>query len=555
MATGIYFHGSLQLLANDGTPLALGKVETFVPGTALSVHKATYQDAALTTPHPWPVTLNGNGRAAIFLGAGAYDIVIKDAGGNEMAQLLGFAGAGISVTVVATSAASYTPTFGGAGQILILVDASAANATVNLPAISANDLGKTITVKKTDASAFTVTVDGNGGELIDASLTRVLRTQQASVTVMEAATNWPVIAQTVGFGEDPSVCQGRLTLTSGNPFPTVDVVNGNRIFYTPEIGNLIALYTGAGWAQYEFSELEINLTNTPVLSGMLYDVCVKDVGGAATLTTNAWRYAGQAITGATNATPIVITSNAHGLSNGDEAYVSGVEGNLAANGSWIVANVTANTFELVGSAGSGAYTAGGWMSARKSTGLIVRQNGVQVLTSDRTSRVVGTFLSTSTQSTSDAITARLLANLYRPIGKDLRYLVAQNSYNYSTATWRLANNDNSAKFTVVVPMARHLTRVDYNVSSSNASADSRSAGIGLNRTTGPVTGSRIDEQTLIIGAVGVEHHAYYEAALVPGSHVLAPLEIATGTVNTTTWYGDNNTPTINQQGFFGRVWV
>lgn len=61
------------------------------------------------------------------------------------------------------------------------------------------------------------------------------------------------------------------------------------------------------------------------------------------------------ITGATNATPIVVTSAGHGLSNGDEIVVLRVNGNQAANGVFTVANVTANTFELVGSVGDGAY--------------------------------------------------------------------------------------------------------------------------------------------------------------------------------------------------------
>lgn len=65
------------------------------------------------------------------------------------------------------------------------------------------------------------------------------------------------------------------------------------------------------------------------------------------------------ITGATNASPIVVTSAAHGLSNGQTIVVSHVEGNRAANGTWVVANVTTNTFELQGSTGDGTYTTGG----------------------------------------------------------------------------------------------------------------------------------------------------------------------------------------------------
>lgn len=71
------------------------------------------------------------------------------------------------------------------------------------------------------------------------------------------------------------------------------------------------------------------------------------------------------ITGATNATPIVITSTAHGFTNGQLVYVERVGGNTAANGRRLVANVAANTFELqdpttgLNVAGNGAYTSGG----------------------------------------------------------------------------------------------------------------------------------------------------------------------------------------------------
>jgi hypothetical protein len=53
-----------------------------------------------------------------------------------------------------------------------------------------------------------------------------------------------------------------------------------------------------------------------------------------------------AITGATNATPIVVTMPAHGFVNDEYIAGSNVGGNLAANGNFQVKNKTANTFEL-----------------------------------------------------------------------------------------------------------------------------------------------------------------------------------------------------------------
>lgn len=66
-----------------------------------------------------------------------------------------------------------------------------------------------------------------------------------------------------------------------------------------------------------------------------------------------------AITGASNASPIVITAASHGLETGDMVTVASVGGNTAANGDWEVRVLTVNTFELKGSTGNGAYTTGG----------------------------------------------------------------------------------------------------------------------------------------------------------------------------------------------------
>lgn len=80
----------------------------------------------------------------------------------------------------------------------------------------------------------------------------------------------------------------------------------------------------------------------------------------------------KAITNASNASPIVITSNAHGYTNGQVVTIYGVGGNQAANGTWVVGNATASGFALCGNwdgacqapaSGSGAYTAGGFASA------------------------------------------------------------------------------------------------------------------------------------------------------------------------------------------------
>ena len=65
------------------------------------------------------------------------------------------------------------------------------------------------------------------------------------------------------------------------------------------------------------------------------------------------------ITDATNASPIVVTAASHGLEEDDIVFISGVAGNTAANGTWRIAYIDANSFSLDGSEGNAAYTSGG----------------------------------------------------------------------------------------------------------------------------------------------------------------------------------------------------
>lgn len=65
------------------------------------------------------------------------------------------------------------------------------------------------------------------------------------------------------------------------------------------------------------------------------------------------------ITGATNASPIVITSAAHGLMTGQRVMIKDVVGNTAANETWKITVISSSTFSLDGSTGNASYTSGG----------------------------------------------------------------------------------------------------------------------------------------------------------------------------------------------------
>ncbi|MHC1773502.1 MAG: hypothetical protein AB9907_17540 [Flexilinea sp.] len=68
--------------------------------------------------------------------------------------------------------------------------------------------------------------------------------------------------------QKPEVCQGRLTLASGEPFPAADINAQNTLYFTPCLGNKISLFSEEnGWGTWPFSQL------SAVLTGLRPDCC------------------------------------------------------------------------------------------------------------------------------------------------------------------------------------------------------------------------------------------------------------------------------------------
>lgn len=80
----------------------------------------------------------------------------------------------------------------------VLVDASGGAFTVNLLAAATAMAGFTITIKKVDTSANTVTIDGNGSETIDGALTYVIGGIYQDVTLISDGTNWRIKQRYIG---------------------------------------------------------------------------------------------------------------------------------------------------------------------------------------------------------------------------------------------------------------------------------------------------------------------------------------------------------------------
>lgn len=104
--------------------------------------------------------------------------------------------------------------------------------------------------------------------------------------------------------------------------------------------------------------------NGDVIIGKNGSLALQDGGGNEVGWLGVQADAAKAVTGATNATPVVVTVAAHGYETGDTVFITGVLGNTAANGYRIIESTGVNTFAItdldgVDVAGSGAYTTGG----------------------------------------------------------------------------------------------------------------------------------------------------------------------------------------------------
>lgn len=104
-----------------------------------------------------------------------------------------------------------------------------------------------------------------------------------------------------------------------------------------------------------------------------------------------------AITAASQTNPIVITSTAHGLTTGARVTITGVGGNTAANGTWIITRQTADTFSLDGSTANGAYTTGGTWNVTGLYGYEITALGVDGYEAGEVYQVLLVYAISSTQ--------------------------------------------------------------------------------------------------------------------------------------------------------------
>lgn len=198
----------------------------------------------------------------------------------------------------------------------------------------------------------------------------------AGNTNVTAASNPGVITITTSgthkFSTGDSVTiTGVVGNTAANGTWTITVINTTQFSLDGSSGN--GAYVSGGYVAYAYI---VNLARTGQPANGSIDFARSSVDCAVNETPfklavkgGIFKYGDRCvytnnidktITGASSATPIAITVTAHGYKTGDSVTIVGVGGNTAANGTWTIAVVDANTFTLNTSTWvSGAYTSGG----------------------------------------------------------------------------------------------------------------------------------------------------------------------------------------------------
>lgn len=298
--------------------------------------------------------------------------------------------------------------------------------------------------------------------------------------------------------------QGRLALAPGE-IAIADVAGATALYYTPAIGNRVPLFTGHVWKPVEFPEIAYQLQTANHLNNNNYDVFATLLFGKVAIGTGP-------------------------------AWSSGT------------ARAAAGAIERF----AGVPVNAGFLTLRLSPEV-----GATILVPPRQALLLGTFRTTANGQTTWSANpapqagggdARLyLWNMFNRIDVAATSRESANTWTYTTASWRSANNSASNRVSLIRGLDEDAVDAAYHAMGDfdNLGSSPASVGVGVNSTTAPSGLTPEASRNTGGNNQSLSPVARYLGQPGLGLRFLQALEYGQSGV---TFYGDNNNPSVYQAG-------
>ena len=535
---------------NAGAPLSNGKICTYAAGTTTPL--ATYSDEALTVALPNPIRTNSAGRPQnasgtetnVYWSAASYRVDILTAGSDATCSTgtTIYSADNIPAIPALASALDVTGTAGEtilAGEAVYLSDGSAScGATAGRWYRTDSDATcSSSTAGMVGVAPAGIASAGSGsirlqGRITGLSALTAGDLYYASATAGALTATPPTNARFIGEADSTTSI-----VVGGNPGGVrVPDSDGTHFYAIRSDANLTA-------------DRVVTMNFGNVGTGVITHPDVDVVNGRCTLTT---------------AVPVTTAD----VTAATTLYFTPYKGNRIAlydgSGQWNVLPFTELSLTMVGltastpydifvdyTAGAPALEAVAWTNATTRATALATQNGVYVQTSDTDSRYVCTiYIDAAGGAVTDSFALRHVWNYYNRVMRGMRVLETTDNWTYATQTFRQANGAAANQLDFVVGVAEVFLQVEVLVmTSGDAIGVSLRVAIGIDSTTTPTTpGFFTSATSAAVSSTPLGVPASYVGTPAVGRHTAVWLEWSQAT---STFYGDNGTPTIIQSGIFG----
>lgn len=192
-----------------------------------------------------------------------------------------------------------------------------------------------------------------------------------------------------------------------------------------------------------------------------------------------------------------------------------------------------------------------WTNDTTRATALVRQDGVWSKTGALTRRYVGTIRTTATTTTEDSVAKRFVWNASNRNLRKMRVVEGTDSWTYTTAAWRSANNSAANRLQYVQGLSEEPVSARVLACSANASGNpSRRAGVGVDVTNASSSDLMVDNNQNTGPTASTV--TFYSGWPGIGFHFLQWVEYSDAS-GTTTWYGDAGAADVIQSGILGEV--